>query len=433
MLPRLLAFAAFAGVALISSAHSQDDLRDRVVLDTGRELRGRVFSRCDGDTILLQQGTHRERIDRRSVASIDAVPDRVREFFRLFDRLPDNPRHLWFLVGWARDHELPELAKLLATDLVLRHPDHAEAREYLGHRRRGKTWLWPDGDEFRTLPDLERDHGSWGQAFVLDSEHFRVRTDAGMRGAVDTLLDLERIHVWWHERFGESLHLYELVGEKVLFEVWRDRESFPGLNKFKHPFFQHRIEDTQPPLVRCYFDGSSLGRPVRLAEVAVQALLYRTLADDPGLRNAHRLCGWGEVGLARYAEHCLAGPAGRIQAMSWRMPMDEAALVLADKEPRLFSLTHRSTRQLHFTVTDEVATDWATVHLFVAHLLTSGPQTGLAQGFLDYLRAALRGAKGDSSVELDRELGRKVETLEAPLHEWVRAEVERLNKPQRGG
>lgn len=425
MPPRPFAVAAVTMAGLLSMAPAQDDLRDRVVLDSGRELRGRVFSRQDGDEIVLQQGTHRQRLARRDVASMDTVRDRAREFFRLLDRLPDNPRHLWFLVGWARSHELINLAQLLATHLVLGHPDHEDAHQFLGHRRRGQTWLWPDGDEWRTLADLERDHATWGHAFVVDSEHFRVRTNATLRGAVDTLLDLERVYQWWHERFGESLHLYELVGEKVLFEVWRDRESFPGLNKFKHPFFQHRIEDTQPPLVRCYFDGPSTGRPVRLTEVAVQALLYRTLADDPGVRTTHRLCGWGEVGLARYAERCMAGPAGRLAAVTWRVPADEAALLLADKEPRLVSLTHRSTRQLHYTVTDEVATDWATVHLFVAHVLTSDRATGLAQGFLDYLRAALRGAKGDSSVELDRELGRKVETLEGPLREWVRAEVER--------
>ncbi|MFY9343840.1 MAG: hypothetical protein WAT39_15225 [Planctomycetota bacterium] len=430
---RLPALVALAIAALPPLARGQDDLRDRVVLTNGRELRGRVFSRRDGDEIILRQGTHKERLDRREIASMDTVRDRTRECFRLLDRLPDNARHLWFLVTWAQSHELATLARLLATDLVLRQPDHDAAHEFLGHRRRGRDWLWPDGDEWRTLADLERDHASWGDALVVDSEHFRVRTNATVRQAVDTLLDLERVYLWWHERFGESLRLYELVGEKVLFEVWRDRESFPGLNKLEHPFFQHRIEETQPPLVRTYFDGPSAGRPVRLAEVAVQALLYRTLADDPALSSRHRLCGWGEVGLARYAERCLAGPPGRLAAVPWRVPVDEAALVLADKERRLFSLTHRSTRQLHFTVTDEVATDWATVHLFVTCMLTSPPASGLAQGFLDYLRLALRSAKGDSSVELDRQLGRKVETLEAPLREWVRSEVERANSRPPGG
>ena len=66
-------------------------------------------------------------------------------------------------------------------------------------------------------------------------------------------------------------------------------------------------------------------------------------------------------------------------------PTDEAALVAADPERRLVSLTHRSTRQLHYTVTDEVATDWATVHLFVTFLLTGEPSSGLGQGFFDYL------------------------------------------------
>lgn len=425
----LLGVLTIAVAATVLAA--QDDMRDLVTLVDGRELRGRVFSRLDGDEIVLQRGTRRQDVHRRDVASLDTVGDRVGEFFRLLDRLPDNLQHAWFLVGWARARQLEAMARLLATDLVLRHPEHEAAHEFLGHRRRGTTWLWPDDGEWRSLADLERAHAEWGHPFVVESEHFLVRTNTTLRGAVDTLLDLERIHQWWRERFAESLHLYELVGEKVVFEVWRDRESFPGLNRLKHPYFLHRIEDTQPPLVRTYCDGTS-GRPVRLTEVAVQALLYRTLADDPGLRTAHRFCGWGEVGLARYAEFSLAGAPGRLAPVPWSIPADEAALVLADKERRLVELIHRSTRQLHFTVTDEVATDWATVHLFVTFLLTAEAQSGRAQGFLDYLREAVRGAKGDSSSELDRQLRCKVETLEAPLREWVRTELERT-KRQPGG
>jgi len=427
LLPPVLALAALAGTAA-----AQDDLRDVVRLVDGRELTGRVFSRLDGDEIVLQQGPKRQRLARAQVASMDTVRDRVADCLRRFDQLPDHPQHLWYLVGYAQSRQLPELARLFATDLVLRHPDHAEAHAFLGHRRRGTRWEWPDGEQWRTLAELEREHCDFGRALVVDGEHFRVRSDASMRRIVDTLLDHERIYVWWMARFGEGLHLYELRGDKVVFEVWRERGAFPRLNKFEHPYFQHRIEETQPPLVRTYFDGTA-GRPTRLTEVAVQALLYRTLADDPGLRTAHRFCGWGEVGLARYAEHCLAGPPGRLQSVDWRLPLAEAALVTADPERRLVQLTHRSTRQLHYVVSDEVATEWATVHLFVTFLLTSDSSNALAQGFLDYLRAAIRGAKGDSSSEFDRALGRKVETFEAPLREWVQqATARELSLPPRG-
>jgi hypothetical protein len=422
MFHRILA-ATCACFAAISIAAAQDDLRDRIRRTDGRELRGRIFSRFDGDQVVLQQGTQRTTIPSVEVATIDSVRERVGDCLQRFDRLPDHPRHLWYLVGHAQSQQLPDLARVLALDLVLRHPDHEAARAFLGHRRRGKDWIWPDDGEWRTLPDLERAHADWGSAFVVDSEHFRLRTDASLRRAVDALLDLERIYQWWLARFGEPLHLYELRGDKVVFEVWRERGSFPRLNKLEHPYFQHRIEDAQPPIARTYFEATA-GRPTRLTEVAVQALLYRTLADDPGLRTAHRFCGWGEVGLARHAERCLAGPPGRIAPVDWRLPLDEAALVAADPERRLLSLTHRSTRQLHYTVTDEVATDWATVHLFVTFLLTSAPSSGLGQGFLDYLRAAVRGAKGDSSTELDRALGRKLETLAAPLREWLQAAIE---------
>ena len=78
MSQHLHAFATLAFVALLAPAPAQDDLHDRVELDKGRELRGRVFSRLDGDEILLQRGTHRQRVDRREVVSMETVGDRVR-------------------------------------------------------------------------------------------------------------------------------------------------------------------------------------------------------------------------------------------------------------------------------------------------------------------------------------------------------------------
>jgi hypothetical protein len=413
------AFAVAGGEAV-----AQDDLRDLVVLENGRELRGRVWQRHDPDELVLVVGTQKQRYPRRSVARVETVRDRIAEFFVLRDRLPDHQRHQSYLVDWAEARGLPHLARLQATDVVLRWPDDEAARAWLGHRQRSDEWLWPLGERFAPLTELERHHAEWGRSWAIEGEHFLLRCNADLRRAVAAAIDLERLYAFWFEAFGPGLGLREVVRDKLLVQVWRDRGEFPAWSSTGLPYFRPRTVVGDVATSATFFRDAVAERPERLFEVVVQHLLYRTLADDPSLATPKdRLVGWAEVGLGQYVEQRFGGRAGFAAAQPWSLPEDAGHLVLTQRVPSLSVLVHRSARQFYVTVADETLYQWAASHLFVGYLLEGPESTALRQRFLDYLVEALRSGKGDSSSALDRRLGRRLETLEQPFRAWVRSVV----------
>ncbi|HEX5051251.1 MAG TPA: hypothetical protein VFZ65_05730 [Planctomycetota bacterium] len=430
LLPALTAAALLWGPTRLPG---QDDLRDVVTLTNGQEVRGRVYERFEADEVTLLQGNQRLRVPRSRVATIDSLRERMREFFARHDRLPDNAHHRWYLADWAQRHGLVALAQLQAMDVVLHDPEHEPARALLGHRRRGKEWLWPRRDQWFTLADHEAYCADWGHPLLLESEHFVVQTNGGLRRAIDTAFDLERLYVWWFDTFGEALRLREVVSPKMPVQVWRSRREFPPWSSIVQPYFRPRVENLEQSTSYTFFEDAAAGRATRLFEVATQHLLYRTLAADPPFPTAkERLCAWAEVGLGQFVEHCFAGEPGRARAGPWRLPAHEGALVLGEHRYGLDILTHRQARQYFVTVADDTPFDQASAHLFVAYLLDPDRQPKLREGFLEFLFEALRTGKGESSSALDKLIGRKVETLEQPWRAWIEAALQK-NQPRSGG
>jgi hypothetical protein len=401
---------------------AQDDLRDVVTLTSGQQVEGRVLARFEPDEVLVVQGGKRVRLARDRVAGMDTVRDRLQEAFLRHDRLPDHPRHRWFLVQWADARSLHDLARLLAMDIVLHEPDHTEARAFLGHKQIAGEWHWPRGDQWFTRTELERFTADWGHPLFLESEHYRLRTDAGLRRAVDTLLDLERLHLFWFAEFGPTLRLREVVGPKLMVEVWAHVGQFPAWSSLGHPYFRPRTEapTNTEATSSTYFEAQSAARATRLFEVVTQHLLYRTLADDPPFATVkERLAAWAEVGLGQYVERRMGGAGGRAAVGAWTPRADEVQLALVEPRYGLQQLIHRQARQYYVIVADNTPQDWAMAHLFVAWLLDGGLRPELRGAFLAMLVEALREGKGVSSSRFDRLLGRPVESLEPAWRAWM--------------
>ena len=70
-----------------------------------------------------------------------------------------------------------------------------------------------------------------------------------------------------------------------------------------------------------------------------------------------------------------------------------------------------------------LAFHWAGAHLLVAYALQD---SRLRSGFLGYLGAAVRGAKGDSRTEFDRRMGQTTEALEVAWRRWVAEQLAAL-------
>jgi hypothetical protein len=377
--------------------------------------------------LTVQVGRRRQDVPLADVVGIDTVRDRVREFFARLDRLPDNLTHRWFMAQWAAEHELHDLARLTALDVVLRDPDHEGAHTMLGHRRIGAQWSWPCDDEWKPIAALDSVRADWQHAWCIEGEHFHVKSDADLRRVVDAVWDLERFHIVWFDRFGQALSLHEVVAAKMHVEIRRDERRFPGIRTVpgrttgKNPFFQHNAE---PKVSHTYFADASAPRPERLFEVASCHLLCFTVADDPDYHSGYRPAAWGELGLARYLERSMTGPAGRAVPAAWRIDATDGRLVLDHPARDLHHVTQYDSKKLWGGVSDDNEFEWPAAELAVAYLLEAGQAGGLRDGFLGYLLEVLRPVKGSSSTVLDRRLGQPIEALDAPWRTWIQQQID---------
>ncbi|MEO0480749.1 MAG: hypothetical protein AAF196_14830, partial [Planctomycetota bacterium] len=211
-----------------------DDLRDRLVLKNGRELRGRLETPFADEELILRQGGKRIRIPVGKVAERRTVREQVAEFVRLRTLAGEDLRKQWPLVDWAASRELGALARLQAMWVALHEPAHTEAHEFLGHRQRSdEAWLWPDPPSSRSgrvryvdLDTLEQNHQGHGQALRLRSEHFEILSDGRLLSTVATLFDLEVLYASLFDDYGAELLLVEALQPMEL-QVWTDETEFP--------------------------------------------------------------------------------------------------------------------------------------------------------------------------------------------------------------
>lgn len=427
---RRCCIAVLAAAGLFAVSPAQDDLRDVVTLKVGEPLRGRVFARYEPDHVTVQVGKRRQQIPRTDVLAMDTVRDRVREFFARVDRLPDNLRHRWYLAQWAVDRELPDLARLAALEVVLRDPDHADAHRMLGHRQVRGEWRWPVDGEWQPFAEVERIRADWQDAWQLDSEHFRVRSNADLRRVMDALWDLERFHLAWFDRFGDAMRLYEVVESKLAVEIWRDVRRFPAVNSLRNPDFRHGGgRDGEPAVSRTYFAEAGAARPLRLFEVVTAHLIHHTVGDCPNYSSFYRPAAWAEVGLGRYLQRSMTGPAGAAVPGPWRIDAADGALVLRHPERDLDHVTQWDTKKYYYQVSDDLQFECAAAEQAVAFLLEAGQPPGLRSGFGAYLQEVLRPVKGSSSRDLDRCLGQPIQELDRPWREWIRQQLQPGTQP----
>jgi hypothetical protein len=409
-----LAFAA----TLAALAPAQDDLRDRVVLVDGGEVRGRVVTPFAPDEVLLVRGGERIRVARGRIQAIHTI---TLDVATLLDERLDakrNPRFHWMLADWARSKGLDAMARLQAYETILLDPDHAAAHAWLGHRPHPRHgFVRPVGSRWMNAEQWAEHHATMGRPLELESEHFVVRTSAGLRTAIDTLVDLERLYVFVLAEYGEGLQLREAI-EKLRIDVWSAAERFPALSsEAAIPYFEPRPFADRGH-TRLLVEGT---RPEDLFTVATQALLYRCLADDaPVPEQMARLCPWAELGFARHVQSRLHGAPGAAVARDPGLESWELALAQSFRTYRLTTLTRLNLRD-HFygSFGNSEGVHWASTHAFAQFLLDPAVDKERPGRFLAYLRTALRDAQGDSSSTFDRVFGLEIETLEGPFLSWL--------------
>jgi len=395
---------------------AQDDRRDRVTRSDGRVVEGRVATPYATDELLVVDGGKRARVARDAVLATDTVAQRVEKFFERRLRHRRSPRALRYLVDWAQQHELPGLARLQATELVLLDDDDARMHEFLGHRQRRKQWQWPVDSKWRTRAQLEERLSK--DPLRLQGERFALTCDAGLLTNVRALFDLEYLAVTWFTRFGRELELREVLAP-IEIRTYRSDAEFPKWGYRPRPFFE------PPPhadVGRTYYAGAAPTRPDALFFVGTQGLLYRTLIGeaDRGDRRG-RVCAWLEVGLGMYMQRVMQGDAGFAQPAD-AARADLVALRALGRGYRLTHLVHLPMyASFYLTEDTDTVTNWAAAEMFATWLLEEDAPHQLRPKFLRYILQALRERKGDSSTAFDQTLGVSIERLEEPWLDWLNA------------
>jgi len=400
--------------ALSATLPAQDDLRDKVTRHDGKVLTGRVLTPFAKDEVVLLQGGKRVRLPRAEIASIDLLADRIREFGERRVRQKDSPKAQWFLVEWARSHELPGLARAQAMLLVLDDDANEQAHEFLGHKKSGKNWLWElDG---RSVTREQLEIAITRKPFDIAGERFVLRCDAGLRTNVAALLDLEYMAVAFFAQFGEPLALQEVL-QPIQVTTSRDVDTFQKWGFRPLPYY------SPPPhgdVARTFYAGPAPVRPQRLFFVATEALLYRTMIGEVDKSSDRdRVCAWLEVGLGMLMENTMDGPAGYAAPGPLRA-QDLQALQALGRGFRITQLLHLPMYS-GFYLMDDTATaiNWSAATMFVAWLLEPDNDPKTREPFLAFVVEALRDRKGDSSSAFDKAMGRRIEDLEEPWMKWL--------------
>jgi hypothetical protein len=401
------------------------DLRDIVKLESGKEIRGRIYEEFGADELVLVQGGKRVRVPKSQVAEIDSVRNRLRAFLARRMTADDAAVH-WALAEWASKRELDSMARLQALTVLELDDAHEQAHRFLGHRLRKSRWQWPVKSRWMTRDKYDEYIAEMGHPLVLDSEHFRLFTDGGIPRAVEALIDLERLYTFWFDAYGKRLQLAEALLPMDV-QVWNDEKRFPGWTSVPIAYF---VPNPYANRTYTFFRGTDR-RSHDLFAVGTQHILYRCLARDadPGAPK-DRYCDWLEIGLGQWIQRRAHGEPGRVEFGEHRFEQWEADTAYIGQLRNRYSRYIDIKNMLHWTLRTHfygsvyernlgMTTYWATAHLFVAFLMDEALEGKNAERLMNYLRVAVGEAKGDSSKAFDEAMETRIEDLEKPFREWL--------------
>lgn len=424
---RVVASAALALILTLVSLPGQaprPDRRDQIELTSGAVRTGRVVQRYEPEHLLISDGGNRDRIPWPQVARVRTVAEMIAELLDMRSEGLSLAAE-WTLAEIAHARGLEDLARLQAWHVLLRDPDHEAAHALLGNVGKKGAWRWRWDGEFLSPAGVAKKAES---RFELRSEHFRLRSETGLRVAIDTLFDLERAYATFWREFGKELRPLSLF-DPIEVELHPSADALPKLNSdLADPYCDPSLRGGS--VVHTYLIAPT-ERAANLAGVTLEQLLYTTLltpkAGRPDTFN-ERIAAWVEIGLSRWFTSRSQGRPGYL-----RLEAPKLELVLADRALRyrpygLEQLIHLRIQHF-FEDRDLAGFHLANTAMFVAWLMDPAAQAGdpkvdVRPRFLAYVRACFHDGKGNGSSLLDDCLGREIgrlENCEAPWVKWLSA------------
>lgn len=424
-LPALLVGAVAAGSraapsartspSLVASALGDDRIPDRIELNSGAKLEGRIVYE-DASKLLLLTGSGEKSYDKKTVKTSRS---RARLHGDLFERWLSLDAEaigpILDLARAAKQTDLLEDAACFASHVILLDPANEDAHRLLGHRKRGSTWdLEFRKDRWVSFEKILPSRPDWDDGSDLSSAHYIVRTNLSLRAAVDAALDLECFYRAFFELFGAELELREVV-DPMTVEIHGDKRSFPAIATGRTAYtdaVRNWVElDASASAGSAGTAGTSASSgsegasgssgssssapagsaPEPLAHELFHEATHQLVAAVTRFSHsgAGTVPGWLGEGLAEYMAGGISGPPGQRKFIDGSLLLGHFAVHASAKSPYDLS------RVLTFEADDFVASSKSDLKYAQAYTLVQFCMDGeggkYRKGFLDFLRAVWRG------------------------------------------
>ncbi|MCR9247355.1 MAG: DUF1570 domain-containing protein [bacterium] len=385
---RCIAAILLALIPLAAAAAQSVAARDTVVLTSGKQLRGRVL-RADENTVILRVGSRDRSFSREKVRSVTSVAAKHRSLMTAWQDTPaDDVGRLLELATAAENSGLVHEARLLRWYALLQRPGDAAIHELLGNKKRGKKFHVEIDGKWVPFAKADALGEDFDDAWRLRSEHFEIQCAAGLRMALDTLMELEQLYWIFHEVFGEELGLLEIV-EPMSVRLYRERRQMPGQGSNVGAYFS--VSDL------ALFTVVERGRPFALVHEGTHLLLHFFFVRATKSRGT--LPAWLDEGWAEYMEGRVRTPGKGKASLgpASNIAVHRRTLLQATRDKKLYGVH----RLLNLKAGDFMASSkqqvkyaqaWALFRFLYEHR-----DAALRAQFLDYLRAATTG-KGQAST-----------------------------------
>jgi Protein of unknown function (DUF1570) len=227
------------------------------------------------------------------------------ELLEQLDRIDESDAAaLLDLARYARDNRLPNEAHVLAWCALAAAPEHAEAHDFLEHRKRnGRRHVRVGREEF-PAEDISKPR-DWNRAWEFRTTHFDLRSDLPLGEALGIALDLERAYRDLMDFLALELVLHEVI-EPMPAQVHADERTFPEALGGRRSYF---LPETRTLHVNA---GKGYDRWTLVHE-ATHQILY-CAAEGQRAGKGVSLPGWLDEGLAEYMAGNAQGARGRMHA-----------------------------------------------------------------------------------------------------------------------
>lgn len=375
--------------AAVRATGEDEDLRDELRLEGGSALRGRIVLEDPERFVLRLAGAERE-VPRAQVTSSKSVFRAQGELLAQYVALARNDAaSLLALAAQCRAQDLPHEEQLFYWLALSVDPKNQVAHTRLGHQEKGGRWLVPMRGGAVSFEKLLELRGTWGKAWELRSEHYAVRSDAGLVEAAAIALELEQFYRAFYGLYQQRLALREVL-RPMHVEVHRDRSRFPRVST--------HVDSRFEPTTRVLQTYAKGGVARALFHEATRQLLFELGGGSE--RALGEMPPWLAVGWGEYMEGLLTRPAGRRPGVLALHPKRFLEAHRALYERTAAAKRYGLHRVLNFGLSDFDASSgqgqkYAQCYLLFHYLMHAQGDAHQAR-FFQYLRLAFEG-RGQAS------------------------------------